>query len=435
MPVSFDGLNKIITADSGTTSIDVGADMYSRWKDWVLTGSNSQWEKAFEVVGGEPTTGGNTISGYFFLANGWKLRPQEANHTLVIDGILLTTDQSSPYLPTIGTFNVSIQAVIPLQAEAILVETGVSGLTPDESVQLDEVEGLSYVNATVYIDTNGGGTGNTFPSGNASNPVNNWSDASIIASGRGFDRFELHGPLTLLIGDSYNDTHWMGVSPSNSQLTLNGSNSALCSFYHLKLTGTLMGRVTAEFCSLGALVDFQGTLKECGLTSSVVIDSTATGIIGIVDCKSLVAGTGRPTLDTNGSSADFNIRGYTGGLTVENFTAGGNMSIDVISGTVEIAASCTSGTIVVRGICSLIDNSGPGVTVVTDGLVSPVSIESTLAEATLARKHLTNRDKIDTTAKTLTRYDDDKTTPLVVFDLKDGAGVASSDAIFEKDPQ
>ena len=56
-------------------------------------------------------------------------------------------------------------------------------------------------------------------------------------------------------------------------------------------------------------------------------------------------------------------------------------------------------------------------------------------QSTLARKHLTNRDKIDSVAKTLTRYDDDATTPLVVFDLKDGDGVASTDEIFEKDPQ
>jgi len=64
-----------------------------------------------------------------------------------------------------------------------------------------------------------------------------------------------------------------------------------------------------------------------------------------------------------------------------------------------------------------------------------VKIDTAIAQATLARKHLTNRDKIDTTANTLTRYDDDGTTPLVVFDLKDGDGDASSTQIYEKTPQ
>ena len=75
----------------------------------------------------------------------------------------------------------------------------------------------------------------------------------------------------------------------------------------------------------------------------------------------------------------------------------------------------------------------------TDGAntVAPdnASIAIALAQATLARKHLTNRDKIDTVANTLTRYDDDKTTPLVTFDLKDGDGVATSTDVFEKEPQ
>lgn len=56
-------------------------------------------------------------------------------------------------------------------------------------------------------------------------------------------------------------------------------------------------------------------------------------------------------------------------------------------------------------------------------------------QSTLARKHLTNRDKIDKTAKTLIRYDDDGTTPLLTFDLKNSNGDASADSIFEKVPQ
>jgi hypothetical protein len=72
-----------------------------------------------------------------------------------------------------------------------------------------------------------------------------------------------------------------------------------------------------------------------------------------------------------------------------------------------------------------------------EGLITALDAvaDSTLVQATLARKHLTNRDKIDNVANTMTRYDDDGTTPLVVFDLKDADGAASTDEIFEKDPQ
>jgi hypothetical protein len=71
----------------------------------------------------------------------------------------------------------------------------------------------------------------------------------------------------------------------------------------------------------------------------------------------------------------------------------------------------------------------------SDVTANETKIDTAITQATLARKHLTNRDKIDTTANTLTRYDDDGTTPLVVFDLKDGDGDASSTQIYEKTPQ
>lgn len=52
----------------------------------------------------------------------------------------------------------------------------------------------------------------------------------------------------------------------------------------------------------------------------------------------------------------------------------------------------------------------------------------------LIRKIGTNRTRIDKIAKTLTLFDDDKTTPILVFDLKDSAGVKSVIEVCERDP-
>jgi hypothetical protein len=57
-----------------------------------------------------------------------------------------------------------------------------------------------------------------------------------------------------------------------------------------------------------------------------------------------------------------------------------------------------------------------------------------LVDVDFIRKFQTNRTRIDTIANTLTVYDDDGITPLWVFDLKDGAGVGSSDPVCERDP-
>ena len=50
------------------------------------------------------------------------------------------------------------------------------------------------------------------------------------------------------------------------------------------------------------------------------------------------------------------------------------------------------------------------------------------------RKVIANRNRIDQTAFTLTVYDDDETTPLLVFNLKDFAGAPSINPIAERDP-
>lgn len=124
----FNGTEKIITLTSGTTLLDV-RDMYSRWKEWfLLQGSN--YLQTFQVIGGEPIdeTNGIYITSYFFLGNGWKVRPQEANHKLVVtNGILLTIEGTDPFLQTIGAYNVMVQYSQPIKSET--VSTG--GGTPD----------------------------------------------------------------------------------------------------------------------------------------------------------------------------------------------------------------------------------------------------------------------------------------------------------------
>ena len=62
-------------------------DLWSRWVDWWLIGDNSKYLIAFEQVGGNDIdlTAGTSIPIYAFLKNGWKIKPQEANHTLNVN--------------------------------------------------------------------------------------------------------------------------------------------------------------------------------------------------------------------------------------------------------------------------------------------------------------------------------------------------------------
>ena len=124
--------------------------------------------------------------------------------------------------------------------------------------------------------------------------------------------------------------------------------------------------------SLSNVTNFCGVAKEVGLNGIITLDNTATQQMVFFNCFSAQAGIDRPTLDMNGVSADIMIRGYIGGLTITNMTANHKVSFDGSSATLELAASCTGGTINVGGMTELIDGS-TGTTVNTTRLITTLS--------------------------------------------------------------
>lgn len=127
MALSFDGVAKVITLSAGTTTLSV-RDLWSRWVDWVLTSDNSKFALAMSQVGGDSIdlTAGISVPVYIFLLNGWRLKPQEANHTLNVgDGVLVVQGGGDPFINTSGSFVVRINYQQPVQA--ITVSTGGGG--------------------------------------------------------------------------------------------------------------------------------------------------------------------------------------------------------------------------------------------------------------------------------------------------------------------
>ena len=118
MGMTFDGPNKRILLTLGTTSVSI-RDVWSRWVDWYLTGDNSKYLPTFAQVGGNDidAIAGPKIPIYAFLLNGWRIKPQEANHTLTVgDGVLLVDGGGDPFVNTIGAFVVRVNFQQPVQA-------------------------------------------------------------------------------------------------------------------------------------------------------------------------------------------------------------------------------------------------------------------------------------------------------------------------------
>lgn len=157
MAIIFDPAEKRIILDS--TYVEIGA-VYSRWKEWVVESDNAKFLPAFSVVGGDPLGGGLFVASYFFLENGWRIRPMEANHLLIIDGNVSVKGGGSPVVQTLGTFNVSVQYTVPVQAQGISTSGGstdanavAAAVASLLSAQLEKLNQLN-VSETGLVDAN-----------------------------------------------------------------------------------------------------------------------------------------------------------------------------------------------------------------------------------------------------------------------------------------
>ena len=134
--ITIDGATKRIVLDSDSVS---ASQIWSAWVDWRE--ENPQWSLAFRQAGGDSLGGGLYIPPYFFLQSGWKVRPREADHKLVITGNLFTEDGSSPLVNTLGNYNVIAQYTVPVQAQAMATSGGSGGLTSEQASQLAKING------------------------------------------------------------------------------------------------------------------------------------------------------------------------------------------------------------------------------------------------------------------------------------------------------
>lgn len=137
MAITFDPAAKRIVLDSAGVS---AAEIWSRWADWVTVSDNGKYLPAMRQAGGDDLGGGLSIPPYIFLLNGWRVRPMESNHTLIITGNLFVDGGGVPVVQTLGSFNVSAQFTVPVQAQGISTSGGSGGLTVGEAAMLERIE-------------------------------------------------------------------------------------------------------------------------------------------------------------------------------------------------------------------------------------------------------------------------------------------------------
>lgn len=220
----------------------------------------------------------------------------------------------------------------------------------------------SSYNGVVVIDTVNGSSGTDTLTliGTEGNPVDNIVDAAVIAAEVGSRTYKIRGSITLDTG--YDD--WEFISSVDAVLDLNNQSVDGSAFTGIDLTGQCNGTINVIGGVIRGVTNFAGTAAGAAITGTITF---AAGSHDWYDCYSIVPGTSSPTLNMSGGSRSFNLRRYAGGVAIQNFTdINESMTLEGLPGNITLEASCTAGTIVLRGHGNYTDNSA-GSTVDVDG--------------------------------------------------------------------
>lgn len=96
--VDFDGINKVIYVHPLVTSLDIRADIYTSWIDWVVLRDNAKFLPALRYTGYDPIGGGAFTGDTYFLMNGWKLSIDLSK--VRVTGVLYSDSYDTAYYTT-----------------------------------------------------------------------------------------------------------------------------------------------------------------------------------------------------------------------------------------------------------------------------------------------------------------------------------------------
>lgn len=361
MAISIDWATKVITIPKADTAlVDIGPpEIRSLNVDTFRKDLNglqdSEFGMAFETthIHTAPVTiGGVTLARVVEIINGYTVTFEDGFYAVNLEG-------ANQNIGDVLNFN-SVQ----------VRSSNSAGLTFSK-----QVEDQTFTNDRVHINTLTGQSGTAFPLGTPGLPVNNLADAQAIITARTLPKkLFLRGDLTIGATDDLDNYDVLGASAKDlakMSFTAGASTDNLV-IADCEIDGITKGPIVAKgISSLNGLNDFEGSMFEGGLQGTISLTNTVPQTrIEFIKCFSQVAGETTPIIDCDSlANLDLNIRGYHGGITIRNFSNASMLaSVDLDSGHLVLEPTCSAGTIVVRGVGNITDNS-TGTTVITAGFV------------------------------------------------------------------
>lgn len=309
------------------------------------------------------TVGGAVLARVIEIINGYSVRFED-------DG----TPAGQYRVETVGA-NSNIGSVI--QVNQVSVSTSNSAGLQD----LNSLQAASF-GGVVTVDVTSSFSGEVFPVGTNGNPVNNITDAHVIAEARGIRKFLIVSDMTLSSGDFSDGHEFQGVSAATATITIDAAAEvSKCTFRNLTIQGTLDNANVLRECSILNITNINGFIFQCAIGGTIILGGGSQSTI--MSCYSGVAGgdvSQTPTIDMGGSGQNLVLRGYSGGIKIINKTGTDPCSIDMQSGQVVVDSTVTAGEITVRGIAK-VTNLSTGTATILDETESFIN-KATLSQAT-----------------------------------------------------
>ena len=316
--------------------------------------------------------------------------PKTHNHntTVTVGGVQLArvVEILEPYTITFenGAYAVNLVAANSNVADRLnLNQVSVRASNSAGLIQTREIEYASF-EGDVTIDVVNGTAGTLYPIGTKLQPTNNISNANIIANLRGFNKIYVIGDLTLTYGDNLDNFIVRGESTIKTTITIDEDASVTgTEFKNATIEGTLDGDNALDNCFIKTLNYIEGNVYNC-LLGDYIITLGGSDTTRFLGCWSGVSNlTSQPIINMGGSGRNLALREWSGDLKITNLTGNNNAIIDMVSGHVIIDQTVTSGTIKIRGVGSVEDNS-TGTAVVIDGTLSQECISNTVWDEPLS---------------------------------------------------
>lgn len=240
---------------------------------------------------------------------------------------------------------------------------------------------VGYAQGRVWIDTADGTAGTEdYVNGTADNKVLTFADALTIGTSVGLHEYNMSTDSTLTLAATLNDAIVWGVGYA---LNFGGQDCGNTHFYHASPVNGIVTAASGHTDLIDSIVadmtcdEFHFT--NCTLTGTVTLGSTA-GDIRIVNCRSGIAGATTPILDFGTGSANHDVffADWQNGIEIKNFNVTTTGGTDLLSmsgiGKLIVASTCDGGTINLRGIWEIEDNSGGAVTFNYDDLHTEIEL-------------------------------------------------------------